>query len=180
MTRYLSRLLGKSRFVRDEEGNSTIEFALLLPLMVAIFLSSFELGMLLARNAMLDRGLDVAVREVRLGMMTPLTEDTLRARVCEAAVIVPDCENQLRLEMLPLDPRNFTTIPAVADCIDRGNPDAPLRQFVPGTNNQLVIVRACVLIDPISPMTGLGKMISEARSDGAYALTSTSAYVVEP
>lgn len=180
MIRFVSRVFARSRFVRSEAGNATIEFALLLPLMIAIFLSSFELGMLLARNAMLDRGLDVAVREVRLGMINPLTEDSLRERICDAAVIVPDCENQLRLEMRPIDPRNFSTIPAAADCIDRGNPDAALREFVPGTNNQLVVLRACVLIDPISPMTGLGKMLSEARSDGAYALTSTSAYVVEP
>lgn len=180
MTRLFSRVSRKSRFLRDESGNSTIEFALLLPFMIAIFLSSFELGMLLARNAMLDRGVDVAVREVRLGMLTPLTEATLRDRICDAAVIVPDCETQLRLEMRPLDPRNFATIPAEADCIDRGDPDAPLRQFIPGANNQLVILRACVLIDPISPMTGLGKMLSDARADGAYALTSTAAYVVEP
>lgn len=180
MTRLTKNIARYARFRRDESGSATIEFALLLPLMVTIFLSSFELGMLAARNAMLDRGLDVAVRELRLGMLTPLTEENLRDRVCEAAVIVPDCEAHLRLEMLPLDPRNLSLIPAQADCIDIGNPDAPLRNFVPGVNNQLVMIRACVLIDPLSPVTGLGKILSEARADGAYALTSTAAYVVEP
>lgn len=167
-------------FRREETGNSTIEFALLLPLMLTIFVSSFEMGMLQIRNVMLDRGVDIAIREVRLGMLVPLTETTLKARICEAAVLVPDCEENLRLEMSPLDPRALALIPTQADCVDRGNPDAPLRQFVPGANNQLVLLRACVLIDPISPMTGLGKILSEARSDGAYALTSTAAYVVEP
>lgn len=180
MTRRLPLPRPFARFFRREDGTVTVEFALMLPFVFTIFLSSFELGMLLTRNVMLDRGLDIAVREVRLGTLTPLTEEALRERACDAAVIIPDCENQLRLEMRPLDPRNFSNIPAEADCIDRGNPETPLREFIAGISNQLMIIRACVLFDPMSPVAGLGKVFADARADGAYALVSTAAYVVEP
>lgn len=169
-----------AKFLRREDGGPTIEFILFLPFFMMLFLSAFEMGMLLARNVMLDRGLDIAVRDVRLGVLQPLTEDTMKERACEAAVMIPDCENQIRLEMLPLNPRAFTNIPAAADCKDRGKPDEPLRQFVAGISNELVIVRACVLFDPYTPLAALGKIFADAREDGTYALVSTAAYVVEP
>ena len=180
MSRMTNLLCRTRSFFQRDSGSATIEFALALPFVMTLFLTSFELGTLLTRNVMLDRGLDMAVRDVRLGLISPLTEETLRDRACEAAVIIPDCENQLRLEMRPLDPRDFSNIPADADCIDRGDPEASLRQFVPGISNQLMIIRACVLFDPMTPGAAFGKMLYDAREDGAYALVSTSAYVVEP
>ena len=82
------------RFRRSEEGNGTIEFVLFVPFFLALFLSSFELGMLLARNVMLDRGLDIAVRQVRLGQMDPVNHDNMKAAVCDAAVIIPDAPSK--------------------------------------------------------------------------------------
>ena len=168
------------RFRKDENGSSTIEFALFVPFFLMLFLSCFELGMLMARNVMLDRGVDISVRALRLGTINPLNEATLKEAICDAAVIIPDCENQLRLEMRQLDPRNWSQIPNDADCVDRGDPGLPAREFAPTNNsNQMVILRACVLADPISPLVGFGAVLSNNGSD-AYELVATTAYVVEP
>jgi len=127
----LSRLFPRlSRFRREEEGTVTVEFALVLPFMFALFLMTFELGMLLARQVMLDRGLDITVRAVRLGALNPADfdsvddmHDLLKNVICDASVMIPDCRNNLRLEMQAVNPRNFTNIPLDADCIDRADAD---------------------------------------------------------
>ena len=174
---FLTRRL--KRFSQSEDGNGTVEFALFVPFFLMLFLSSFEMGMLMARNVMLDRGVDIAVRGLRLGNIAPLNEETLRQAVCDNAVIIPNCMNQLRLEMRQLDPRDWSMIPLEADCVDRGDPGSPIREFGAGVANQLVILRACSLFDPMTPTAGLGARLSDNGED-AYALVSTSAYVVEP
>lgn len=168
------------RFRRSQDGSSTVEFVLFVPFFLMLFLSCFELGMLMARNVMLDRGVDISVRQLRLGTIAPLNEATLKEAICDAAVIIPDCENQMRLEMRQLDPRNWSQIPNDADCVDRGDPGQPAREFAPTNNsNQMVILRACVIADPISPLAALGAVLSDNGAN-PYELVATTAYVVEP
>jgi len=37
------------------------------------------------------------------------------------------------------------------DCIDRQEPGKPLRNFVNGSSNELMIIRACLVYDPVFP-----------------------------
>jgi len=176
-----------SRFLRhfgqDESGNGTIEFVLILPAFIAIFLSTFELGMLMSRQVMLDRGLDMAVRQVRLGLVSADAEnslhDVLKARICDNTALIPNCLNEIRLEMQPIDPRNWSIIPDAVDCVDRDDPSQAARTFVAGLSNQLMILRACALFDPYFPTTGLGAALPR-MSGGAYGLISVSSFVIEP
>lgn len=177
MTRSVLHFL--RRFRRSETGSGTIEFAIMVPVMLGLCLSAIELGILLTRQVMLDRGLDLAVRAVRIGAMPVVDHDTLKAAICEGAVIIPDCENQIKLEMRPVSPRAWANLPLQADCIDREDDALPVRTFVPGQENDLMILRACTLFDPFFPTTGLGAAIPK-ESGGAYALLSTTSYVVEP
>ncbi|NCO86154.1 MAG: pilus assembly protein [Rhodobacterales bacterium] len=167
------------RFHADEGGNGTIEFVIIVPVFIVIFLSTFELGMLMTRHVMLDRGLDMAVRAVRLGAIDPLTHETFKDAICDGAAIIPDCANQLKLEMRPLNPRNWGIIPDSLDCVDRDDPSIAARTFVTGVSNQLMILRACALFNPYFPTTGLGASLPR-QSGGAYALVSVSSFVIEP
>lgn len=179
-TRQKHRFAPKMRQrIRREDGSSTVEFVLFVPFFLLLFLSTFETGMLMARNAMLDRGVDIAIRDVRLGHMVDVTHDNMVEAICDAAVILPDCENNLRLEMRPLDPRNWSNIPDTVDCVDTEDPSQPVREFVAGQPNQLMIVRACALAEPIAPNAGIGAGLQRVSGD-SYAVTSTAAYVVEP
>ena len=172
-------------FRRNEDGGPTVEFALVfLPFMILTF-SGFELGLLMTRHVMLERGVDMAVREVRLNTGTPLDEDQFKAMVCNAAGIVKNCTTQVRLEMLAVDmwdqsSVSSTSIPRVASCTDQADPFLPARNFVNGTSNEMMVVRACGLFTPMLPEFGLGYFLSRMRGDGYYPLVSTTAFVMEP
>jgi hypothetical protein len=167
------------RFGRAEDGNGTIEFVILLPFFLTLFLSTFELGMAMTRQVMLDRGVDMTVRLIRLGQIWPVTHENIRESICERAAILPDCTNQLKLEMRTVNPRAWTDMLPDADCIDRADDSVPVREFNPGVMNQLMILRVCALFDPYFPTTGLGAVIPRESGD-AYGLVSTSSYVIEP
>lgn len=167
------------RFRRDEDGGPTIEFVILLPMMLGFCLSTIELGILLSRQVMLERGMDIAVRDVRIGAMQPVRHDLLVAAICDAALIIPDCTNQLKLEMVRRDPRAWTTLRSEVDCVDREELGQPPEAFNPGIQNELMVLRACSLFDPFFPTTGIGGRIHRESGD-AYALVATASYVVEP
>lgn len=170
---------GLRRFRRCEDGSSTIEFVIIFPVIFTFFLSTFELGMLETRHVMLDRGLDIAVRAIRLGQIEPVTHDRFKQAVCNAAAIIPDCMNQIKLEMVTVDPNAWVSMAPAADCVDRNDPGVPLREFTPGASNQLMLIRACALFDPYFPTTGLGASLPRT-SGGAYGLMSVSSFVIEP
>ena len=58
----LRRMLKKFR--KAEDGNSTVEFVFLFPLFITIMSMSIEVAIYMARHVMLDRGVDIAVREL--------------------------------------------------------------------------------------------------------------------
>lgn len=113
LSKYMRRLRG------DTEGASSIEFVVLFPAAMMIFLSTFEAGLYLTRQVFLDRGIDLAVREIRLGTGTVLTHADLRTQICDHATLIPDCEDVVRVEMIRFDPRVKFTIPETIDCVDR-------------------------------------------------------------
>lgn len=163
---------------RREDGGATVEFVILFPFFMVIFMSTFELGMALTRQMMLDRALDLAIRQVRIGELGTVTHDALKDLVCQQAM-VPGCQRELRLEMRTVPLRNWRAIPAQADCVNRANEAQAAREFTPGLQNQLMLVRACALYDPFFPTVGLGAAF-ERESGDAYALRSNSAFVIEP
>lgn len=182
MTGFLSKLWDRARaFRRNEDGAGTLEFIIVLPGFMLLFTSAYEGGMLSTRHVMLERGMDLTVRDVRIGRIENPNNDVLSARICEYAAIIPDCLNNIRLDMERMDPRAFdeTKVDTI-DCVDRDEENQPVVVFSnTGGNNDLMVLVACVLFDPMIPTTGLGKHIPK-KSQGAYALVATSSYVMEP
>jgi len=188
MTGGAARILGRhlAAFWREESGGPTVEFVLVVPFFFAFFLGSFEIGMLMVRQTFLDRGVDLAVREVLLNHFFSkstgedmLSHDTLRAAICERSLIIPNCNQRLKLEMVRIDPRDWSAMPENADCVDVGDPGAPVRSFRNPDENELTLVRACALFRPYVPLAGLGRSLDRQSGD-FIAVFSTSAFVVEP
>lgn len=148
------------------------------------FLMTYENGMISLRNVMLDRGVDLAVRDVRVGNITNPTREILLQRICERAGIIPDCLNQVQIEMVRREPRNWVALDPNVPCVDRSEAVQPATTFVNGSNNELLFLRVCARFDPVLPTTGIGKAIVEANDNdaaqGSYALITTAAFVVEP
>jgi hypothetical protein len=176
MKRFLARL---RRLRRREDGTSTIEFVILFPVFFTLLLSSAESGLLMIRQMMLERGLDMSVRAVRLGTSEEVSDRDLREMICSGAGLIPNCLSELKVEMIVLDPRAFNRPDPSPDCVNRGEEVQVNRTFQNGASHQLMMLRACALIDPMLPNIGLGMRLSE---DGAkpYALVSTSIFVMEP
>ncbi|GGL72825.1 TadE/TadG family type IV pilus assembly protein [Wenxinia marina] len=178
--RIAAALRRRRAFLRGTDGSSTVEFVICVPVLMVFLLSGIELGLLMTRGVLIDRAVEMAVREVRIGALAPVTHDTLRDRVCELMPIMENCQADLRLEMQTLNPRAAITITREADCVDRGDPEKPLRSTFDQLNsNQITIVRACALFDPLFPTTGLAASLHK-ESENAYALVSNSLFVVEP
>lgn len=167
------------RFCRSEDGTATIEFAILFPIFMFVMASGVELGVATLQNSMLERAVDMTVRDIRLGTGTAPQHDEIKTLICDRAGFIENCSDNLRLEMIQVDPRAWVAIPANADCTDQSEEVAPVRSFVNGLDNELMILRACAKFDPLFPTSGLGgAMIKDGA--GKYALVSTSAFVQEP
>ncbi|SMX33228.1 TadE/TadG family type IV pilus assembly protein [Octadecabacter ascidiaceicola] len=172
-------------FRKEEDGSESLELALIFLPFVMIPVSGFELGLLMTRHVMVERGLDMAIREVRLNTGVPFTETQFKTMVCNSAGIIPNCMVNLRLEMRNIDLRhtgsNATNqIPRHASCTNLDYPNQAPRNYTNGVPNELMVVRACGLFSPMLPEFGLGYFLSRIRGDGNYPLVATAAFVMEP
>jgi hypothetical protein len=171
-------------FRRNEDGSPTVEFALIFLPFIILPVSGFELGLLMTRHVMMERGIDMAVREVRLNTVTPVTELQFKTMICNAAAILPECMTNLRLELRPIDLRHSgansdNSIPRRASCTNLDEPFQPARNFESGVSNEMMIVRVCGKFIPMLPEFGLGYFLSR-MDNGYYRLVSTTAFVMEP
>ena len=167
------------RFLGNENGSATIEFALTFMPLMFVFMSAVELSLATFNHSVLERAVDETMRDIRLGTGTAPQHDQVKNLICERAAFITDCTENLRLEMIQVDPRNWVGIDSEADCTDQSEEVAPVRSFENGLENELMILRACAKITPIFPTTGLGKSVYKDGA-GQYALVSSSAFVQEP
>lgn len=180
MSRFMSRLGARLRPKGlSDDGNATIEFAILFPAFLTLFLVVVETGVLLTRGVMLDRAVDISVRAVRLGALDPMTHDNLKSTICDQSVIIPDCENVLLVELRPISKTTWGPLDNIATCVDRSADIQPVLAFDQGGGDEMMLVRVCAVFDPFFPTTGLAAQL-DLDGTGAYALISTSAFVNEP
>ena len=168
------------RFLRDESGSVvTIPFVIWLPVFLGVIVAGMEIGALSVRHTQLERGLDLAVREVRLGTGENIDHDSLKTMICENTTLLTDCESMLRLEMIPLSLRDWSEPSRDADCYDSAEPVRPARQFDPGQPNELMLLRACYKYKPITPAGSVAAAMPK-DAEGYAAIVSFSAFVQEP
>lgn len=163
---------------RDTRGAAGVEFALVLPVLLSIIFSTFEAGWFMVQSIMLDRALDLTVRELRIGSLADPTQSKVRERICEQAVVLADCEERLALELIPIVTSASYPVDT-ARCIERGSSIAPVLRFSNGLRAQTMFVRACYVVDPLTPDFALGLVLSKDET-GALRLVSRSGFINEP
>ena len=171
------------RFRRKEDGSATIEFVILFPAFMSIFLLGFESGFFMVRNVLLERAVDITIRDVRLGNGRVPEFDDLKANICDAALIIPDCVDKLQIEMQSVEivPGAIDPLRGRALCVDTTS-DEDQSQFTTfdlGEQNSMMIVRVCSLMEPFFPTTRLGAGLG-VDTEGNIAMVVTSAFVNEP
>jgi len=175
----LRRLAGRARFWRREEGTATIEFAILVPVFLAVLVSGVEVAVLTARQTMMERGMEQTMRALRLGRLQPVNLDTLRESVCRHTVIIHNCQANLLIELRRLDPQSIALPSGNAPCINRDEETQPAVTLTPGVEHDLVLVRMCLIVDPVLPTSGMGLGLPRDAS-GGFRMVTSSVYVNEP
>ncbi len=167
------------RWFAREDGSATIEFVLLFPLLMYLFLSSIEVGVYLMRSVLLDRAVDINVRALRLGTLSPATSDELRRRICNDALVLSNCEQTMTIELTPISTTTWDFPTEQVTCVNRDSNIDPVVEFNFGTQNEVMLVRACVITDPFFNSTPL-VMDMPLDATGGYAIASVSTFVNEP
>ena len=167
-----------ARWRADQDGSATVEFALLLPVYLAIFGSAFELGVHMTKQVMLDRATDLVVRDLRLGNFDDPDQDAIRTAICARTGLIPDCQTNLLIEMTPISTSTWQVLPSQATCVDKAQDIEPVVTFNDGLPNDMMLIRVCAMVEPMFPTTGLGLQMPKVA--GHYSVVSTSAFVNEP
>ncbi len=166
------------RFARDEEASATIEFVILVPVVMWVVFSVIESGWLATEQTMLNRGLNLAVRDLRLGRRNNPTPAQIKQDICDYAGILRNCMSYLTLELVKLgNPIGGNA----AVCVDRSTTVNPVVTFNPGSHAEqdIMIARVCYLVDPLIPGAGFGAALPKDPT-GAYHMVAFSAFVNEP
>lgn len=178
--RPLAKLVSRTR-VLDEDGNSTMEFVMVFPVVIVMFMSVVEMGVMMTRYMMFERALDISVRTLRLDTTVNYTQDSIRDAICDETLIARHCKSTLTLEMVRLDAddQNWAFPSSGAVCTNRAEEVQPATTFTPGLPNDTMYVRACMSVTPMFPWAGLGASMSKDET-GAYNMIAQSAFSVEP
>ncbi|MEM9434791.1 MAG: TadE/TadG family type IV pilus assembly protein [Pseudomonadota bacterium] len=179
--RIVQKLKKAAGFKTNEDGNASIEFAILLPLFVIVFVSTFEVGMAMTRLTVLEHGLDVTVRAMRLGTGAEYEHDDIRDMVCDNASMLDECYETLQVELVRIDPDTWVMPAEDATCVRRASTAEPLITFRDngGAPNDIMFMRVCYVVDPMYPAIGLGSLLTVDAS-GAMQLIAETAFAQEP
>ncbi|MGI9367804.1 MAG: TadE/TadG family type IV pilus assembly protein [Ruegeria sp.] len=162
----ITKIVAKARrFCRGEGGNPTVEFMLIFPAFIWLTYSGVEFGILAFKHANLERALDETIRDVRLNKLEKYTTNTsqgwthdlLKSIVCDKAII-PDCAENIALEMTPIDQFLMFDLEMEPYCVDTPKDVRPSQTFNPGAPNELMIIRACHEVKPLWSFSRLGQL----------------------
>jgi len=171
------------KLFRREDGSASIEFVILFPVFVTVLISSIETGVILTRQVMLERAVDIAVRDLRLGRAAPagesLTRDDIRDLICGYSPMIASCNSNLMIELRTINTQTWDGYGGAVTCVERGEDVQPATTFQAGTENELMLVRGCALVDPMFPTSGFALNLPRDTT-GAFALVAQSVFVNEP
>lgn len=167
------------RLWRAEDGTATVEFAMVIPVLIAIFMASFESGLLMTRSILLEQSVDLTMRELRLGHYTLPDAALLKREICKRTVILSDCEANIMIEMTRVSTANWQMPNTDVKCADRAEDVQPVTALQIGQQNDMMLVKVCVIQDAIFPTTGIGLGLPK-DGKGGYGVVAVSAFVTEP
>lgn len=167
-------------FLRDERATSTLEFVIMFPVVIFLFIAAFETGMILSRQVLLERSLDEAVRILRLAEGLSLTADDVEDAICDNTQSIPDCDNVLVVQLTRVNRETYDIPTPDVACVNRNDIEIrPDNTFEQGEDNELILIRTCAVVDRILPISGFG--LNLARDDtGGLHVVASSVFVNEP
>ncbi len=176
MMRFMKRL---ARGFRSENGTASVEFVMAVPVLLTVFMASFESGLLMTRSVMLEQAVDITMRELRLGHYVDPDAALLKQEICKRTVIFTDCNAKIRLELTRVSKSTWAMPSTSTSCINRSSAFQVPDTLMALTENEMMLMRVCVYQDLMFPTSGLGLKMADTGF-GNYGLIAISAFVVEP
>lgn len=176
MMHFMKRL---ARGFRREDGTASIEFVMALPVMLTIFMASFESGLLMTRSIMLEQSVDITMRELRLGHYNLPDAALIKREICKRTVIMKDCEASTIVELTRVSTTNWVLPNSQTSCVNKDEEIQIADTFVAQQQNDMMLVRVCVRQELIFPKAAIGVKLA-SDNQGGYSLVAISAFVVEP
>lgn len=163
----------------SESGAASVEFIIVFPFFLGVFLSAFEVAMMNTRAVMLERAMDITVRDIRLSSGGAVAYNDILDDICDQSTLIPDCKDSLRIELTAIKTTDFAGISDDAGCVRRDLPVQPVVTFENGADDELMLIRVCAVVDPFFPNVGVGRSMPKDPS-GGYQIVAASAFVNEP
>jgi Flp pilus assembly pilin Flp len=176
MTRFFRRL---ARFWRAEDGVAAMEFVLMVPVLLAVFLSAFECALLMTRSILLEHAVDVTMRELRLGHYGKVTNALLKDEICRRTILFEDCSHNISIQLDRVSQTNWSIPTPPPQCVNSDDESEPVVALEVGQSNELMLARVCVSLPAIFPGMGLALRLPQDEL-GDYALVARTTFVVEP
>ena len=167
------------RLWKNEDGNGTIEFCLIFPVLIYFFGLGAEIGIYQLQQVMFERGVDRVVRDLRLGDEDMQDPNALIAAICDETLVVAGCDNDLNLDMEVVAVADYRMSDEALTCVNRTETARPVVNMVPGAGNEVMLMRFCLLIDPVFASWGLGAILPRVEG-GGIPLYAHTFYVNEP
>lgn len=183
MTHFIKRRI--NCFRRAEDGTVAFDFVLWFPFFLFLMLMGIEVGLVGLKHMKLERSMDETVRWVRLNTGASPTHADLKQMICSTNP-VRDCMNNLHLEMVNMDLRQWTGLSDTYACVDHAEPIDPMDQLSLGEDNELMVLRVCAEFLPFMPGSGLFQMMMGGNSiltmddEGYASMRKSTAFVQEP
>lgn len=172
------RLLARLR--RSEEGAVTIPTLFWLPLYIMIMVSAVEMGVVIFKQTLLDRGVDLTTRIMRLGIEPMPSHEELKRSICTNIGFIHNCMERLAVEVFPVDTDTWVASnQSAAMCTDSSSAAEISPQIERGGSNQLMILRACLKIETMTEVDPLAQALVRDNA-GHAALISITSFVNEP
>jgi len=159
------------RFSRSQDGSTAIEFALLFPIFIAVLFSAFEMGTLFLRFNQLDHAVDNVSRLIRINQGVSYSEPTIRKMVCQEIRIVKSCEDYMAVELTSLS--SFAMSGTQNACSGTGKVVRSPGAFSAGKNSEVLIMRVCLSLAPLTPYLGIALNLAPEGNDRYVAVSST-------
>lgn len=180
MTQFSKKLrAGLRKFGVSERGAASLEFVLVFPFFLGVFLSGYEVAIMNTRAVLVERAMDIAVRNIRLSSGATLDYQQVLTDICNEAFLIPDCMNTMKIELTAVDTTTWAGMTQSIDCVERDSTIQPIVRFTNGLQNELMLIRICAVVDPVFPGIGVGRTMPK-DSSGGYQIIATSAFVNEP
>jgi Flp pilus assembly protein TadG len=166
-------------FGRAESGVASVEFAITFPVILFLFFWAIELGVLMTKTVLLEHALDVTMRDLRLGRIPNPTSAKLKEEICDQLGLIKNCQANMTLELQPVSKTTWAMPHNSVTCVDRDEAIQPSVTFDMGKENEVMLVRACIIVDPLLPGTGPFATLQRDHT-GGFTMSALSAFVNEP